>query len=355
MRFGSRQVSWLLMPALVVGTVALGTSAATAGGNAKANKLASATLNEDGSTFQLAFQQEASARFHKKNPGVTVNVAPGGSGKGRTDFTNQVVDFAGTDGLFKPTDPAPKGGPYDYIPFVAGPITVSYNLSSVKGLLLSPDTVAKIFSRQIKTWDAREIKQDNPKATLPSTAITVAHRSDSSGTTQNLTQYLTTVSPTIWTFGAGPIWPTQLSDTQAGNGNAGVANIVKSTDGAVGYVDFSDARAAGLTFASVKNSAGKFIAPSVAATTAALQGVKLATDGTYNPLNSPNAKAYPITSPTWMLVYQTQTDPAKGAALKAYLTFILTDGQKFASSVDFAPLPPSFVKATQARVNAIKA
>ena len=87
----------------------------------------------------------------------------------------------------------------------------------------------------------------------------------------------------------------------------------------------------------------------------ALQGVKLASDGTYNPLNSPNAKAYPIASPTWMLVYQSQTDPAKGAALKAFLTFILTDGQKFASSVDYAPLPPAFVKATQARVNAIKA
>jgi len=354
MRFRSRQVSWLLMPALVVGTVALGTSVATAGVSAKTSKLASATLSQDGSTFQLAFQQEAAARFMKKNPSVTVNVAGGGSGKGRTDFTNQVVDFAGTDGLFKPTDPAPKGGPYDYIPFVAAPVTVSYNLSSVKGLLLSPDTVAKIFSRQIKTWDDPAIKADNPKATLPSTAITVAHRSDSSGTTQQFTQYLTTVSPSIWTLGAGATvpWP---ADTQAGNGNPGVANIVKSTDGAVGYVDFSDARAAGLNFASVKNSSGKFIAPSVAATTAALQGVKLAADGTYNPLNSPNAKAYPIAAPTWMLVYQTQTDPAKGAALKAYLTFILTDGQKFASSVDFAPLPPAFVKATQARVNAIKA
>ena len=354
MRFRSRQVSWLLMPALVVGTVALGTSVATAGVSAKASKLASATLNEDGSTFQLAFQQEAVARFQKKNPGITINVAGGGSGKGRTDFTNQVVDFAGTDGLFKPTDPAPKGGPYDYIPFVAGPITVSYNLSSVKGLQLSPDTVAKIFSRQIKTWDDPAIKADNPKASLPSTAITVAHRSDSSGTTQNFTQYLTTVSPTVWTLGAGSTvpWP---AATQAGNGNAGVANIVKSTDGAIGYVDFSDARAAALTFASVKNSAGKFIVPSVAATTAALQGVKLAVDGTYNPLNSPNVKAYPIASPTWILVYQTQTDPAKGAALKAYLTLILADGQKFASSVDFAPLPPAFVKATQARVSAIKA
>jgi phosphate transport system substrate-binding protein len=355
MRFRSRQVSWLLMPALAVGTVALGTGVATAGVSAKGTKLASATLNGSGSTFQQAYQQEAIARFTKKNSGLTINYAGGGSGKGRTDFTNQVVDFAGTDGLFKPTDPAPKGGPYDYIPFVAAPITVSYNLSSVKGTVtLSSDTIAKIFSRQIKTWDDPAIKADNPKATLPSTAITVVHRSDSSGTTQNFTQYLMTASPAAWTLGSGSTvpWP---ADTQAGNGNAGVANIVKSTDGAVGYVDFSDARAAGLVFASVKNAAGKFIAPSVAATTAALQGVKLAADGTYNPLNSPNAKAYPIASPTWMLVYQTQTDPAKGAALKAFLTFILTDGQKFASTVDYAPLPPAFVKATQARVNAIKA
>ncbi len=354
MRSRSRQVSWLLMPALAVGTVALATGVATAGVSAKGTKLASATLNGSGSTFQQAYQQEAIARFTKKNSGITINYAGGGSGKGRTDFTNQVVDFAGTDGLFKPTDPAPKGGPYDYIPFVADPITVSYNLTTVRNLQLSADTIAKIFSRQIKTWDAPAIKADNPKASLPSTAITVAHRSDSSGTTQNFTQYLMTAAPASWTLGSGSTvpWP---ADTQAGNGNAGVANIVKSTDGAVGYVDFSDARAAGLTFASVKNASGKIIAPSVAATTAALQGVKLAADGTYNPLNSPNPKAYPIASPTWMLVYQTQTDPAKGAALKAYLTFILTDGQKFASSVDYAPLPPAFVKATQARVNAIKA
>ncbi len=353
MRFRSRHVSWLLMPALVVGTVALGTSVATAGVTAKGSKLASATLNEDGSTFQLAFQQEAAARFHKANSAVTINVAGGGSGKGRTDFTNQVVDFAGTDGLFKPTDPAPKGGPYLYVPFIAGPITASYNLSGVKNLQLSPDTIAKIFSRQIKTWDNAAIKADNPKATLPSTAITVVHRSDSSGTTSNFTQYLTLAAPTAWTLGTGATvpWP---ADTQAGNGNPGVANVIKSTDGAVGYVDFSDARAAGLTFASVKNSAGKFIAPSVAATTAALQGVKLGLDGTYNPLNSPNAKAYPITSPTWMLVYVNQTDPAKGAALKAYLKFVLTDGQKFASAVDFAPLPPAFVKAALAKVTTIK-
>jgi phosphate transport system substrate-binding protein len=354
MRSRSRHVSWLLVPALAVGTVALATGVATAGVSAKGTKLASATLNGSGSTFQLAYQQAAIAKFTKKNSGITINYSGGGSGKGRTDFTNQVVDFAGTDGLFKPTDPAPKGGPYDYIPFVAGPITVSYNLSSVKSLQLSADTIAKIFSRQIKTWDDPAIKTDNPKATLPSTAITVVHRSDSSGTTQNFTQYLMTAAPTSWTLGSGSTvpWP---ADTQAGNGNAGVANIVKSTDGAVGYVDFSDARAAGLTFASVKNAAGKIIAPSVAATTAALQGVKLAADGTYNPLNSPNAKAYPIASPTWMLVYQTQTDPAKGAALKAYLTYILTDGQKLAPTVDFAPLPSSFVKATQTRVNAIKA
>jgi phosphate transport system substrate-binding protein len=345
-------VCWLLTPALALGVVALAPGAATAAGPAKG--LASATLNADGSTFQAAFQQEAIARFHTKYSQVTINYAGGGSGKGRTDFANGVVDFAGTDGLYKPADPKPKCGAFDYIPFVAAPITVSFNLSGVKSLNLSPDTVAKIFSRQVKTWDAAEIKADNPKAKLPSTAITVAHRSDASGTTQQFTTYLTTVSPSVWTLGSGATvaW---ASDTQAGNGNPGVANIVKSTDGAVGYVDYSDARASGLKFASVKNSSNKFIAPSVPATTAALQSVKLAADGTYNPLNSPNAKAYPIASPTWIMACQTQSDAAKGQALKAYLTFILTDGQKFATSVDFAPLPSAFTKATLARVKQIQA
>src|SRR4029079_10808919 len=140
-------------------------------------------------------------------------------------------------------------------------IPVSYNLGSVK-LNLSAETTAKIFSGAIKTWDDAAIKTDNPKAKLPSTAITVVHRSDSSGTTQNFTSWLTKAAPSDWTLGSGSTvsW---CSGTQGATGNSGVAKLVQSTDGAIGYVDFSDANASDLTYASIKNSAGKFVKPSI--------------------------------------------------------------------------------------------
>jgi phosphate transport system substrate-binding protein len=352
MKGRTRHLRWLVVPALVAGLVAMGSSVATAGVATKGSKL-SGTLNGSGSTFQQAFDQQAIAEFTKSNSGVTINYGGGGSGKGRTDFTDEVVDFAGTDGLFKATDPAPKGGAYDYIPTVVAPITVAYNLSSVSKLQLSGPTIAGIFERKITKWDAPEIQKDNPKAKLPSTSITVAHRSDSSGTTQNFTSFLVKAAPGVWTLGTGSTvsWP---SDTQAGNGNPGVATIVKNTDGAIGYVDFSDARAAGLKFASIKNSAGKFVAPSLKAASAAAKTATINPDLTYDPIYAAGAAAYPITSPTWVLAYKTQSDKTKGAALKAFLTFLLTKGQKIAPSVDFAALPPGLAKKALTAVNQIQ-
>ena len=143
------------------------------------------------------------------------------------------------------------------------------------------------------------------------------------------------------------------SNFQAGQGNAGVAQTVSSTDGAIGYVDFSDAKAANLKFASIKNSAGTFVAPSLAGAAAAVASATVADDLTYSPLNEPGKDAYPITSPTWILVYTTQTDAAKGAAIKAFLNFIYTDGQKLASSVDYAPLPKPLLKQALTQVRKI--
>jgi len=195
------------------------------------------------------------------------------------------------------------------------PITVSYNLSGVK-LNLSADTIAKIFSGAITTWDDAAIKTDNPKAKLPSTTITVVHRSDSSGTTANFTSFLTKAAPSSWTLGSGSTVSWGAS-TQGATGNSGVAKLVQDTDGAVGYVDFSDANASDLTYASVKNSAGKFVKPSIASAAAAADGASINADLTYDPINSDGAAAYPITSPTWIIVYTDQTDAAKATRSRA--------------------------------------
>jgi len=263
------------------------------------------------------------------------------------------VDWAGSDAPIPDADLAKfKGGPVLYFPTVSAPITVSYNLSGVDELQLSADTIAKIFQRQIKVWNDPAIAADNPDAKLPATNITVAHRSDGSGTTQNFTGFLVAAAPTTWTLKTGSTveWP---ADTQAGNGNAGVASIVKGTNGAIGYVDLSDAKATGLSFAAIKNQAGKYVEPTIEGTEAALATATIQPNLLYNPLWAPGADSYPISAPTWILVYKNQTDKTKGAALKAWLGYVLGDAQDMANELDFANLPDNLLNPAIAQIDQI--
>ncbi len=311
----------------------------------------SGTLQGSGSTFQLAYQQEAIDTFTKDNSGTTITYGGGGSGKGRTDLKGKVVDFAGSDSPFADTDKPAE--PVLYFPVLLGPITISYKLSGVDKLQLSPDTIANIFQRAIKTWDDPAIAADNPGVKLPNTPITVAHRSDGSGTTDNFTKYLVAAAPSTWTLKSGSTieWP---ADTQAGAGNQGVAQIVTQTDGGVGYVDLSDAKASGLSYASVKNSAGKYIEPTPDSASAAGDGITVNPDLTFAAINSSAPTAYPITYQTWVIVYQNQADAGKGALLKAYLNYLLGDGQKMLGDLDYAPLPASLQTKTLAQIDQIK-
>jgi phosphate transport system substrate-binding protein len=304
----------------------------------------SGTIDGSGATFPKAFYEEAILEFEDANSDATITYGGGGSGKGRTDLQEELVDFAGTDGLVKQEDYAKfKGGDFLYFPTVTAPITVSYNLDGVDELNLTPEVIAKIFQRQIKKWDDPAITADNPDAEL-SGDITVVHRSDGSGTTENFSKFLDkAVGKTaggVWTLGSGSTieWP---GDTQAGEGNPGVAKIVKDTPGAIGYVDLSDARATKLKFAKVQNKAGEFLAPTLEGASAAAAGATVNADLTYDPLWADGADAYPIAAPTWILVYKAQDDPGKAALLKAFLTYVLTDGQDLATEIDYAPLPPT--------------
>jgi phosphate transport system substrate-binding protein len=352
MSFRSRRLRWALVPALAVGLAALGTGA-TASAATKAKKLATATLNGSGSTLQLAFDQQAIAQFTKGQPNVTINYAGGGSGKGRQDLSDQVTDFAGSDSPFPPADLAKvKGGDLLYFPTVVAPVTVSYNLSGVDKLKLSGKTISAIFQRTVKTWDDKMIAGDNPGAKLPSTAITVVHRSDSSGTTANFVTFLTKADPAGWKLGVSSTinWP---SDTQGGAGNAAVAQLISATDGAIGYVDYADAVAAKLHFAAVKNQLGKFVKPTVKGASEAAGTVAVGSNLVYDPIYATGPTSYPITAPTYIIVYKKQTEKAKGAAIKAFLTFILTKGQKLAGKVNYAPLSSALAKSALAQVKLI--
>ena len=330
---------------LAVPLVALGLLAAACGGGAPTGltpdgeRRLSATLNASGATFPQAFYEEAIGLYNEAQPGVVVNYGGGGSGKGRQELQDGVVDFAGSDALVKPADlPKFKGGELLYVPTIAAPITVSYNLRGVGGLRLDAPTLARIFQREVTRWDDPALKELNPAAPLPATPITVVHRSDGSGTTENFTRYLVKAAPEVWRLKSGSTveWP---ADTQAGNGNTGVAQLVKAKQGAIGYVDLSDAKAAGLRQAEVRNRAGDFVKPTLEATSAALAGVTVNADLSYDPLDSPAPGAYPIAAPTWILVYRAQPDRAKGEALRSFLRFLLTRGHEIAAELDYAALP----------------
>mgnify|MGYP001157629664 CR=1 FL=1 len=339
-------------------TVAPDTTSAGATDSTEAPADLSAELNASGATFPQTFYEEAIAAFTEANDGVTINYGGGGSGKGRQDLADQIVDWAGTDGVIKEADlPGFKGGEVLYFPTVVAPITVSFNLSGVDSLQLTPATIAGIFQAEITNWNDPAIAADNPDVELPDQAITVVHRSDSSGTTGNFTKFLEKAVGTdaggIWKLGTDSTveWP---ASTQAGDGNGGVAQLIAATDGAIGYVDLSDATDAGLTFASVQNKAGEFVEATLEGASAAAAGAEIADDLTYSAIWADGADAYPITAQTWIIAYKVQTDQAKADALKAFLAYILTDGQTLAGDVNYAPLPEELAAKALAQLDAFE-
>jgi phosphate transport system substrate-binding protein len=315
---------------------------------ASSSSSGSGTINGAGSTLAAPIYQQWGSTL--KGQGLTVNFNPVGSGAGQTQLASATVDFAGSDPSLKPADTAKMKGPVLQFPVAAGAITVSYNLSGVKsGLKLDGPTVAKIFQGTIKTWNDPAIKSLNPGVSLPSTAITVVHRSDSSGTTQGFTTWLSDVYP-AWKSSVGEgkdvNWPTGTG----GKGNSGVAAVVKQTAGAIGYVEQAYALENGFTYAAIKNSAGSYVLPTIPNTSAAFLGIAVPPDLGISTINSSSPGAYPIVSQTFLDAYK---DPCKdggansgtAAALKKFLTYAFGAGQQTlgagSNQLPYAPLPSS--------------
>jgi len=258
----------------------------------------------------------------------------------------------------KPSEIAAAKGPVQHFPVAFGAITVSYHLPGIKsGIKLDGKTIADIFLGKVKKWNDPEIKALNSGISLPSSAITVVHRSDSSGTTKGFTTFLSAYSP-AWTAAAGPPdktvkWPTGTGAPK----NSGVAAAIKQTPGAIGYVEQSYALQNGFTYAAVKNSTGQFITPTLPATSAAAEGIKIPADLTISTINSPNAAAYPIVSQTFLIVYK---DPCKAGSsqsvaqgLKKFISYGLGAGQKIEQQLSYASLPPALVAKDQAQLKTL--
>jgi phosphate transport system substrate-binding protein len=337
-----------------IAVLAAGCSSSSSGSSSSSSSGLSGTLNASGSSFQLAFQQSAIQQFKTVQPGMTVNYGGGGSGKGRSDLAAGVVQFAGSDSPIPSTETANfKGQTVLYFPVLLGPITVSYNLPGVSsGLKLTPTVIAEIFQAKITKWNDPAIKSLNPGVSLPSTAISLAVRADSSGTTANFSLFLMTAVPSVWKLGSSSTisWP---SSAHAASGNAGVAQTVKSTPGAIGYVDYADAKAAQLTFASVQNKSGNYVAPSPASASAAGSAVTVAPDLTFHAVWSSVPNAYPITYQSWVLVYQKQSSSNTTKMLKSYIGYLLGPGQALLTPLGYATLPTNLDSQAKAQLSKI--
>ncbi len=306
-----------------------------------------ATLNGAGSTLAQPIYQQWGSNL--KSQGLTINYNGVGSGTGIADLQTATVDFAGSDPALKAEDKSGMKGPVLQFPVAFGAITVSYNLPGVKsGLKLDGPTLANIFSGKIKTWNDPAIKALNSGMSLPSTAITVVHRSDSSGTTNGFTTYLSDVSPS-WksSIGAGKDvkWPVGTGAAK----NSGVAAAVKQTAGAVGYVEQAYALENGFTYAAIKNGS-TYVLPTIANTSAAANGIKVPADLGISTINSSAPGAYPIVSQTFLVVYKDPCKDDKESAatakgLKSFLAYAFGAGQQTlgegGNKLPYAPLPSS--------------
>src|ERR1700742_5177810 len=316
-----------------------GTSTPSSGG-AKAS--GPATLNGAGSTFAAPVYQEWGSQL--KSQSITLNFQGVGSGAGVAALQSGTVQFAASDPALTDDDKSKlTKGDILQVPMFFGAITISYNLSGVKaGLKLDGATAADIFSKKITKWNDPEIAKLNPGTQLPSTNITVIHRSDSSGTTKGFTQFLANYSPE-WKSKYGVDKDIKWAQgTTGAKGNDGVAAAIKQTTCGVGYVEQAYALQNNFTFADVKNKSGTFIAPTLASTSAAGVGLTVPPDLGISTIDSANPKAYPIVSQTFIDTYK---DPCKAgmtsdvaAGLKKFISYGLTEGQDVAKQLMFAPL-----------------
>ena len=325
-------------------TIALGLSAAAS---------AQMMINGAGATFPYPIYSKWFDEYAKVDPSVRFNYQSIGSGGGQKQILSQTVDFGASDGPMSDDNLAKAPGKIFHIPTVAGANVVAYNLPGNPSLKLDADTIAGIFLGKINKWNDPKITALNPGVKLPDQEIIVVHRSDGSGTTYIWTDYLSKISPE-WRTKVGTNtsvnWPTGIG----GKGNEGVSGQIKQTPGALGYVELIYAIQNKMPYAEVKNSAGKFIKPSLESITTAMATAQIPDDFRFSVTNAAGSDSYPICGATWLLVYEQQKDPAKGKKLVEFLKWALTKGENMAKDLKYAPLPDSVRDRVLKRVDEIK-
>lgn len=314
-------------------------------------------LQGAGATFPNPIYQKWFSEYNKSHPNLKFDYQSIGSGGGIRQILEQTVDFGGSDAPMKDEDLKAAKGEILHIPTVLGADVVTYNVQGVgSDLKLTPEAIAGIFLGNITKWNDAQIASSNAGANLPASDIVTVHRSDGSGTTFVFTDYLSKVSPE-WKekvgVGASVNWPGKTSI--GAKGNEGVTGQVKQTPNSIGYVELIYAEQNKLPYASVKNSAGEFVRPSLDSITAAAASIagQMPADLRVSITNAPGAGVYPISSFTYLLVYKEQQDQSKGKALVDFLWWATHDGEQMAKDLLYAPLPQDVVRKAEQKIGLI--
>ncbi|MBZ9750201.1 phosphate ABC transporter substrate-binding protein PstS [Deinococcus sp. HMF7620] len=315
---------------------------------------AQSTVTGAGASFPFPLYSKMFAEY-KNDKGVAVNYQSVGSGAGQKQILERTVDFAGSDNPM--SDEAMKDAPGQllHIPTAIGAVVPAYNLPGVTApLKFTGKVLADIYLGKIKTWNDKAITALNPGVTIAPLPITVARRSDGSGTTYVFSDYLAKVS-SEWKSKVGVGNSLQWPVGTGARGNDGVAGVVKSTPGAIGYVELVYAKQNKLPFGSVQNRAGKFVLADNGPAALAANGVVIPADTRVSLTNSANADAYPIASFTYVIFYQEQKygsrTQAQAKALKDLLGWMVTTGQGYNEPLDYAKLPAAAANKAKSILN----
>jgi len=316
-------------------------------------------INGAGATFPYPIYSKWFDEYHKDHPDLQFNYQSIGSGGGIRQITAKTVDFGATDGPMNNDQLEAVQGlgrTILHFPTVLGGVVPIYNVDGVTGKInFTQRAISEIFLGKITNWNDPEIQSSNPDIKLPASPIVVVHRSDGSGTSFCWTDFLSKISPE-WSSkvgkGTAVNWPVGLG----GKGNEGVAGLVKQTPNSIGYVELIYASQNNMTYGRLQNKAGKFVNCTLSSVAEAAASVadKMPADFRVSITNPPGADAYPASTFTWLLIYQTQDNKDKGQALIQFLKWMLADGQKFAEQLGYAPLPPQVVEKEKTAIEKIK-
>jgi phosphate transport system substrate-binding protein len=334
-----------------LGAAAIAATALVAGVAAQTQQ-----INGAGATFPAPIYTKWFSEYNKLHGNVQINYQPIGSGGGIRQITNQTVFFGATDGPMTNDQLLAAPSKIYHFPMVLGADVPVYNIPGVTAALkFSGPLLADIYLGKIAKWNDPQITKLNAGVNLPSTDITVVHRSDASGTTYIWVDYLSKVSPE-WKTKAGVAtqvnWPTGVG----GKGNDGVAGLVTQTPGSIGYVELIYALQNKISYGSVQNMAGEFTKATVESVTAAAGSAagKMPADFRVSITNAPGPGVYPISSFTWLLLYENPKDKAQAKTMVDFVKWALSDGQKFCAGLGYAPLPQEVVKLEMAQLSKIK-